>query len=115
VREIDVNSDDFKIGERVREARKRAGFSQERLAEKADVSSRTIHRVENGGGTSFSCIISIASALHTTPNDFCPEEYDFQPEIEKRIMFDMFSKLDEKNKEIVYIAITSMMKGMIAG
>ena len=46
---IDANVDYKVIGERVREARKKAGLSQEKLAEKIDVATVYISRIEKGG------------------------------------------------------------------
>lgn len=46
---IDANVDYKLIGQRIKEARKKAGWSQERLAEAMDVATAYISRVERGG------------------------------------------------------------------
>jgi len=52
------------LGEAIRAARKEAGLSQERLAEKADLSTVFISRVERGKESpSVDNLVKIASAL----------------------------------------------------
>ena len=52
------------LGEAVRAARKRAGFSQEKLAEKADLSTVFISRIERGvESPSVDNLVKVARAL----------------------------------------------------
>jgi transcriptional regulator with XRE-family HTH domain len=52
------------LGESVRAARKKAGFSQEKLAEKADLSAVFISRIERGvESPSVDNLVKIARAL----------------------------------------------------
>jgi len=52
------------LGEAVRDARKEAGFSQEKLAEKADLSTVFISRIERGvESPSVDNLLKIAKAL----------------------------------------------------
>ena len=48
---IEANVDYQLIGQRIKEARKKAGWSQEKLAETIDVATVYISRVERGGTT----------------------------------------------------------------
>lgn len=68
------------IAEKIKQIRTQKGLSQEKLAEKTNLSLRTIQRVENGksdprGNT----IIRIAEALNVTIDTF----FDFQKEEDK--------------------------------
>jgi transcriptional regulator with XRE-family HTH domain len=58
------------LGEAVRAARKSAGFSQERLAEKAELSSIFISRIERGvESPSLDNLVKIARALGVRVGD----------------------------------------------
>ncbi len=59
---------DYKlIGERIREARKKRGWSQERLSEEIDVTTVYISRVERGGsGINLKRLAQISKALDTS-------------------------------------------------
>lgn len=58
------------VGEKIKELRKRNGISQELLAEKAGVSTRTVQRIENGATQpTGDSIQKLAVALAVTPNE----------------------------------------------
>jgi transcriptional regulator with XRE-family HTH domain len=58
------------LGEAVRAARKKAGFSQEKLAEKADLSTVFISRIERGvESPSVDNLLKIAKALGVRVRD----------------------------------------------
>lgn len=58
------------LGETIRARRKKAGFSQEKLAEQANLSTVFISRVERGKESpSVDSLVKIAKALHTSVCD----------------------------------------------
>lgn len=58
------------LGEVIRARRKKAGFSQEKLAERADLSTVFISRVERGKESpSVDSLVKIARALRTQVRD----------------------------------------------
>jgi transcriptional regulator with XRE-family HTH domain len=58
------------LGETIRAKRKGAGFTQEKLAEKADLSTIFISRVERGKESpSVDSLVKIAHALRTSVRD----------------------------------------------
>ncbi|MEE1782231.1 helix-turn-helix domain-containing protein [Streptomyces sp. SP17BM10] len=59
------------LGALLRRLRKEAGLTQEQLAEKAEVSVRTIRRLERGGSTDhrLGTVLLIADALDASPED----------------------------------------------
>ena len=61
---------DYKeLGQRIKSARLAAGFTQEQLAEKINLSSGHCAHVERGTTkVSLSALVSIANALNTTPD-----------------------------------------------
>lgn len=59
------------LGETIRVHRKRAGFSQEKLAEKADLSPKYVGEVERGCvNVSVDSLARIAKALRLRVHDF---------------------------------------------
>ena len=60
---IEANIDYKLIGERIKEARKNAGLSQEKLAEMIDVTTVYISRVERGGQINLKRLSQISIAL----------------------------------------------------
>ena len=61
------------VGQAVREVRKKAGYSQEKLAEKADLHPNYIGEVERGEKTiSVDALLRIAAALSVSIKDFFP-------------------------------------------
>ena len=62
------------LGEAIRARRKKANFSQERLAEKADLSTVFISRVERGKESpSVDSLVKIAKALGASARDLVRE------------------------------------------
>ncbi len=62
------------LGEAIRAKRKKAGFSQEKLAERADLSTVFISRVERGKESpSVDSLVKIANALRTHVRDLASE------------------------------------------
>ena len=62
------------LGETIRARRKKARFSQEKLAERAELSTVFISRVERGKESpSVDSLVKIAKALHTKVRDLVSE------------------------------------------
>lgn len=58
--------DEHGFGTRIRQARDTHGWSQESLAESANVSRPTIARIERGDDVSTATLVKVASALGLT-------------------------------------------------
>ena len=55
------------IGKRIKQARKAKGYTQERLAEKVDMTTKNLSALENGAtGMSISSLIAICDALEVS-------------------------------------------------
>lgn len=58
------------IGKRLRAIRKRKGYTQEELAERASISAQHCSGIETGGAkVSLAALIRLCNALDSTPND----------------------------------------------
>ena len=71
------------LGERVRQRRKELKLSQEKLAERIDVSTPHMCNIENGK-TKFSLqvLVNLANALETTPNVLLVDHIDHAQEVQ---------------------------------
>ena len=92
------------IGKRIKELRKKKNFSQEKLAEMADIAQNTLSYIENGNNfCSVDTLEKIITALEVEPNelfDFGHQKNDDELLTE---INNMLSKNPEKLKEIYKI------------
>lgn len=92
------------VGRRVREIRKAAKLTQERLAEKAGLSVEYISRIERGvAQPSFKTLEAMADALNVTAKDF----WDFKAPVIFRNQ-----KEEIRQKRLYVDAISSELNGM---
>lgn len=75
---MDINS------ERVRKARIERGWTQQQLAEIADLSLRTVQRVENQSAASNETISSLCAVLELDRQDLLGPDLD-RPEIQREV------------------------------
>lgn len=82
------------VGERVRTFRKLAKLTQERLAEKADLSVHYLSRIETGGATpTLACLEQIVKALGVPIGEL------FRPKEEQRERKELLQQLDRLLKD----------------
>ena len=68
------------LGERIREARKKRGLSQEQLADRMAMDRKTVSRYEQGEREmGISTFIQIAEALDMSPSELLPERLTKKP------------------------------------
>lgn len=92
------------MGKRIKDIRKAAELTQERLAEKAGLSVEYISRIERGlAQPSFSTIDLLAEALNVTAKDF----WDFNAPVAFKD-----KKTEARQKKDYLDAISSELKGM---
>lgn len=66
-----LNSDSNKIGNKIREQRKKLQITQSDLAESCDISTVYMSRIENGtANPSLDILLKLSTALHTSPDYF---------------------------------------------
>ncbi len=77
-----VNQVVSSIGPKVRLLRKSNGYSLQALAERADVSAATIHKIEHSGMVpTISTLLKIAAALDKPVSHFVEEDHDHLPTV----------------------------------
>ena len=75
-----MSYDKMVLGEEIRKHRQVLGMTQDRVAERADLSLRFYSSVELGStGVSLEAFLGICDALHTTPNDMLYRKFDETP------------------------------------
>ena len=103
------------VGENIRAYRKKQDWSQEEMAEMADTSVNTIHRVENGKHTvSLDTVFAISDALNVPVEKLCPERFANikQTEELKKVEF-LFGRLNKENQKVVMETIIPLMNVLI--
>ena len=94
----------FTVAQRVRWARRRAGLSQERLAERIGTSRRHVIRWEKGKHMpSRAYAVKIAEATNTTPELFHDEEDDEEEDAVRKALDDLYVALRQqlRHRELV--------------
>lgn len=88
-----MDLDYYAIGNRIKSVRESAGYTQEKLAEMADISKTHISHIENGK-TKFSLktLVSIANALDTTADILL---FDNMKKISQPIVWEVFQFFSE--------------------
>lgn len=108
----DYKQDITEVGQIIRWYRKKRKLSQEQLAEKADTSVNTIHRIESGTHkVPMETVLAIADVLNVPIEKLCPERYANikQAEEMKKVEF-LFGRLTKDNQKVVMETIMPLMK-----
>lgn len=94
----------IEIGARIRECRKRAGISQEKLAELIEVNNNTVHRAENGMyAVGIDTFFEIVDTLGVQLWEVCPEKFVYNKQrTELSSLEFQFMRLNDENKQVVY-------------
>lgn len=84
------------IGKRIKIARIKAGLSQERLAEKADVSTGHMSNIETGSANvSLKTLVSIANTLHVTLDELLADSVISTTSVIRSDIEEILSDCDE--------------------
>ncbi len=80
------------IGKRLRTIRKKRGYTQEQLAELADISSQHCSGIETGGAkVSLPALIRLCNALGATPDEILMDSVDQAAPLYLKNMSELFS------------------------
>ncbi|PRP98524.1 helix-turn-helix transcriptional regulator [Enhygromyxa salina] len=92
------------LAARLRELRGRRELTQEALAEAADVSGKTIRRIEQGRGISPTLVTleKVASAFGLTASEMLGDQ------LESREVAAMYRELPELEQSIAYVVLRSL-------
>ena len=97
-----MSIDYFLIGERIKEARKKKGWSQEKLAEEIDVAVAFISRAERGHGINLKRLAQLSIALET-PIEKLITGTTMQNEIYLKKEFqELLSKCTPEKQKLIY-------------
>ena len=102
----------YEVGEHIRQYRKINKLTQEDMAEKADVSVDTIHRIENGKyRITLDTLFAVAEVLKVPVEMLCPVRFanTREPEGLKKIEF-LYSRLTKNNQKVVCETILALTK-----
>jgi len=99
------------IGKRVATIRKQKGLTQEKLAEKADISNNYLSHIETSRSIpSIETLISICDALEITPNRLLLGTSDQQNAYLVSDITDKLNQCTEYEKRIIFNLISLMIK-----
>ena len=103
------------IGRKIKLARSRTNYTQEKLAEKLSLSTRYISQLERGiAFGSATTIINLCKALNISSNFLFDDLIDNQASSLNDLVDDKFLeaylKLNNYNKEVVYLLATQLVK-----
>ena len=103
------------IGRKIKLARSRTNYTQEKLAEKLSLSTRYISQLERGiAFVSATTIINLCKALNISSNFLFDDLIDNQASSLNDLVDDKFLeaylKLNNYNKEVVYLLTTQLVK-----
>ena len=103
------------IGRKIKLARAKSNYTQEKLAEKTSLSSRYISQLERGlAFGSASTIINICKALNINSDFLFSDLIDSDcPSLDNLIdnnFLESYIKLDEKNKKIIHLFTEQLVK-----
>ena len=106
------------IGRKIKLARSRTNYTQEKLAEKLSLSTRYISQLERGiAFGSATTIINLCKALNISSNFLFDDLIDNQASSLNDLVDDKFLeaylKLNNYNKEVVYLLTTQLVKKQI--
>ena len=103
------------IGRKIKLARSRTNYTQEKLAEKLSLSTRYISQLERGiAFGSATTIINLCKALNISSNFLFddliePDSSSFNDLVDDKFL-EAYLKLNNYNKEIVYLLTTQLIK-----
>ena len=103
------------IGRKIKLARSRTNYTQEKLAEKLSLSTRYISQLERGiAFGSATTIINLCKALNISSNFLFDDLIDndassFNDLVDDKFL-EAYLKLNNYNKEIVYLLTTQLVK-----
>ena len=98
------------IGQKIRIARKNAGLTQEKLAEKIFISTHQLSRLEVGDYIpSLNTFFNIANVLNLTLDDFCINETKQENKMYHKYL-KLLNSLNENELEFCYNSTKNLVK-----
>lgn len=111
-----IDSPDLiETGNRIRIARQKANFTQEKLADAMEVSWNTVHRIEYAqAAMSIDKLFQIADILHVPLLTLCPSRFEPPPNKQIPTMQLSYERLSDKNKCVVKDTLNVLISGLLS-
>ena len=105
-------TDKYEIGEKIRDARKAQGMSQDDLAELIGSDPQTISRHESGSREmAIGTLFQYVEALCDKPEDFFPERFEHRETAQAEKIYRIAKTLDEEDLGILLAMAERMSRG----
>ena len=106
----------MEIGERIRERRQTLRWSQEKLAEMADVSLNTVSRIEGGqSDMSIEVFRRLAQALGTSASELVGDMEVMVKDGDMQRMSVRMRRLQQKDREVVFRTVDALVDALSDG
>ena len=101
---------DYKeLGKRIRAERRKQDFTQEKLAEMADISDSFLGHIERGGRTlSIETLAKLANALNMSIEYIVCGEFNYQPDMLPEEILDALNRMSGSQRK-VFLDITKTL------
>ena len=106
--ELDYTADLNCIAEKIRETRELNGWSQEELADRAEISRSTLYRIETGKTFPIDVFLRILDIAEVAPTELLPKRMQ-----EKGNLPAGYYLLNAKNKEVVMNTMATLINGLL--
>ncbi len=98
-----MNKNKYKIGQKIKEIRKKTGTTQEIFSEKINIEPSSLSNIENGKSyPSMQTVLKIMEEFNITPDDFFDFEYLTSAEDLEKQIIDIVKKQPLDRKKIMY-------------
>ena len=105
----------IEIGERIRKRRQELRWSQEKLAEMADISLNTVSRVEGGqSDMSIEIFRRLAQALGLSASELLGDMKDSEREGRTQRLLYRVQHLEQKDREVVFRTLDALIDAIYA-
>jgi len=108
VLERDYTMDLIYMADQIRETRELNGWSQEELADRADISRSTLYRIESGKPFPIDIFLKILDIAEVPASQLLPQRMQ-----KKGNMPAEFDQLNAKNKEVVMNTVSTLINNLL--
>jgi len=106
--ERDYTTDLIYMADQIREARELNGWSQEELADRADISRSTLYRIESGKPFPIDIFLKILDIVEVPATQLLPQRM-----LGKESLPPQFNQLNDRNKEVVMNTVSTLINSLL--
>lgn len=104
----DYTNDLYYIADQIRSIRESKGWSQEELADRADISRSTLYRIESGNAFPIDVLLRILDIGEIPAERILPRRA-----CDKGVLPADFGKLNAKNKDVVIKTVATLVDSLL--